>query len=271
MIFTPVKSDISLFRHVLAFLSIAMLITFAGCQSSGQAYDAEEGAADENAGVTADTTQVDTTAVAAVDSTAMQPVPMSEAERLQTQMRKEMEDLKTENIALRQKGAALEKKNRELMVKVSDLEAAQSTSQDQLARTKAAPVAPPRRLVAEKATAAQIAQYEKAVALAKRNKFQDCFVKMQAVLDGGLGADYVGNAHFWIGLCHFSMHDYEAAADQFKEVLNQPVSKKKEAAQYMLWKTRRKEGNFGAAQAEARRLLDEFPNSQYAGEVRAAK
>jgi TolA-binding protein len=269
MIFTPFKSEVSLFRHVLAFLSIAMLITFAGCQSSGQSYDGDEGATDQ---VVADTTRVDTVAVAAVDTTSMQPATVSETEKLQTQMRKEMEDLKTENIALRQKAAGLEKKNRELMAKVSDLEAAQSASQEQLAKAKAAPVAAfPRRVVSEKATPAQIAQYDKAVALAKRNKFQDCFVKMQAVLDAGLGADYVGNAYYWIGLCHYSMQNYKAAADQFKEVLNQPASQKKEAAQYMLWKTLRKEGNFGAAQAEAKRLLEDFPNSQYSREVRAAK
>ncbi|MCX6138383.1 MAG: tetratricopeptide repeat protein [Ignavibacteriales bacterium] len=266
MIFSSVKSEVSSYRLVIGFLSIALMTALAGCQSSGESYDAEE-ATNESTDMVADTTRVDTTAV---DATTIQAPQVTEAEKMQEQMRKEMEDLKTENIALRQKASAMEKKNRELMAKVSDLEAAQTASQEQMAKAKTAPVVRTTKAVGEKATARQIAQYDKAVALAKKNKFQDCIAKMQAVLDAGIGADYVGNAYYWMGLCHFGMTDYKAAADQFREVLNQPASQKKEAAQYMLWKALRKSGNTSAALAEARKLMDEYPKSQYAREVKAS-
>jgi TolA-binding protein len=265
MIFSPVTSTFSSYRILIAFLSIVTMAALTGCQSSEEAYDAEE-AAVENA--SADTVRVDSVAV---DTTAVQQPQVAETEKVQTQMRKEMEDLKTENITLRQKAAGLEKKNRELLARVSDLEAAQTATQEQMAKAKAAPAPQFKKGVGEKATVKQIAQYDKAVALAKKSKFQDCITKMQELLDAGIGADYIGNAYYWMGLCYFSMHDYKAAADHFKEVLNQPASPKKDAAQYMIWKTMRKAGNAAAAQAEGKRLLEEYPNSQYAREIKAAK
>jgi TolA-binding protein len=253
----PKASRSALVSFLGFIVLLAGAIMFSGCQGSEEAYEAEAAPAP------ADTTaKVDTAAAVA----AVTPAEPSESEKLQAQLRREMDDLKAENIALKTKMAAAEKKSKDLMAKVSDLEAAQAASQEQAVRP--VPAVPARKSFAEKSTKSQIAQYEKAVTLAKMNKFQASITKMQSLLDGGIGVDFAGHCYYWMGLCYFSLHDYKAAIEQFREVLALQTSSKKDAAHLMLGKTYRKSGHMEEAKAEFKRLIEEYPHSKYAAEAR---
>ena len=125
-----------------------------------------------------------------------------------------MDDLTAENNSLREKINVAERKNRELMAKLSELETATKALQDQQIRTKIIPNQEQPTLakrIPEQATPSQIAQYENVVVFAKENDLQTCIERMQTLLDAGIGADYTGNCYYWIGLCRYSMHNYSSA------------------------------------------------------------
>ena len=203
---------------------------------------------------------------------ATSPIAAGGTEGLEAQKRKEVDDLTAENNSLREKINVAEKKNRELMAKLSELETATKALQDQQIRTKIIPNQEQPTLakrIPEQATPSQIAQYENVVVFAKENDLQTCIERMQTLLDAGIGADYTGNCYYWIGLCRYSMHNYSSAIEQFKEVLRLPVSQKKDAAHLMLGKSYRKSGNLTAAKAEFQTLVEEYPQSQYVREAGA--
>jgi TolA-binding protein len=242
-----------LFGFMVLFVGAIVL---SGCGGSDEVYEAEATPAPE------DTTKVDT----AYTATDVAPAEPSESEKLQAQLRREMDDLKAENISLKSKLGATEKKSKDLMARVSDLEAAQAASQEQAAR--AVQALPAKKSFSDKSTRSQIAQYEKAVSLAKMNKYQASIAQLQSLLDGGIGADYAGHCYYWMGLCYFSLRDYKAAIGQFGEVVDLPSSSKKDAAHLMLGKSYRNIGNTSAAQAEFKTLMEEYPRSQYTQEAR---
>ena len=195
-------------RQAVGFVALIAFASLIGCGGSSETTQTETGKTDTTA-VHMDTTMIahDTTAVVAPpETTAVMQAPPTKEEMLQQQI----EEIKTENIQLQQKLDASEQKNRELMAKVSDLEAAQIAAQEKASKQPAAAkTMSMNKALPGKSSSEDIQHYEGAVSLAKERKFKEAINEFQALLDGGIKSDYADNCHYWIGLCHYGMHDIQ--------------------------------------------------------------
>jgi len=246
---------------LIAFLSLV------GCGGSSEATKTA-GQADSTAVPPPDSTKLaaDTTThmAAAPETTAVMPAPAPTKEEV---LQQQIEEIKTENIQLKQKYDAADQKNKELMAKISDLEAAQITAQEKgmkpggaLSGTKSPSM---RKAPAGTSSNEDVQHYEGAVGLAKERKFKEAIDEFKALLDAGIKTDYADNCHYWIGLCYFGLRDYKTAIDHFKDVDKFKVSEKKDDSQFMIAQSYERMGNRQQAQAEYRKFVELFPNSEY--------
>lgn len=254
--FFSLRSTLRSFAHIIAVVAfIPFALYLSGCGGS-------EEATTETAAVDTTSTigMTDTSAMAASDTTAVAPAMPSPQEILQ----QENDSLRTNNAQLQQMLDSSEQTNKELMAKISDLEAAQIAAQEQAAKAaqKPAPVkmAQPS---AGKSSPEEIEAYKAALQMAKARKFKDAIDQLQNLLDSGVGSDYADNCHYWIGLCYYSMKDFKTAIEHFKEVLNFKISEKKDDAQFMIAQSYEKMGNKMQAQAEYQKLIQLYPTSEY--------
>jgi TolA-binding protein len=239
---------------VLVVLALAGVIGCGGSEAST-----------ENAQAASDTTKAmtDTTA-AKVDSAAMAAAAQSEM------MQKEVDELKTDNIQLQNKLSAEEQANKDLTAKVSDLEAAQAAAQEQAAKAMAAKSKKHMWMKpGEASSSEEVQKYEDAVALANGRKFQEAIDAFQQLLDGGIKSDYADNCHYWMGLSYFGEKNFPSALEQFNHVLEFKVSEKKDDAQFMIARCYDRMGKHDQAQAEYKKLIDLYPNSEYVRDAEA--
>lgn len=252
-------------RQAVGFVALIAFAGLVGCGGSSETTQTDANKTDSTA-VHSDSTMIahDTTAVAAPSDTtaAVQQAPPTKEEMLQQQI----EEIKTENIQLQQKLDASEQKNKDLMAKVSDFEAAQITAQEKASKpSSAASVSSMsmRKAPAGKSSDADIQHYEGAVSLAKERKFKEAISEFQSLLDGGIRSDYADNCHYWIGLSHYGMHEYKTAIQHFQEVLKFKISEKKDDSQFMIAQSYDKMGNHQQAQVEYKKFVELYPNSEY--------
>jgi TolA-binding protein len=241
-------------------IAVAALVPFAlylsGCGGSGEA-TTETAAVD----TTSTIGTADTSAMAAKDTT------VAAAPTVEEILHQENDSLKNNNAQLQQQLDSSEQTNKDLMAKISDLEAAQIAAQEQAAKAAEQPAAP--KMTAASATAAgksspdQIDAYRAALQMAKARKFKDAIDQLQNLLDSGIKSDYADNCHYWIGLCYYSMKDFKTAIEHFKEVLKFKFSEKKDDAQFMLAQSYERMGNKMQAQAEYQKLIQLYPTSEY--------
>jgi len=255
-------------RQAVGFVALIAFVGLIGCGGSSETTQTEANKTDTTA-VRTDTTMIahDTTAVvAAPETTTVMQAPPTKEEMLQQQI----EEIKTENIQLQQKLDAADQKNKELMAKVSDLEAAQAATQEKTAKSSAMPKKMPMgKSPAGKSASADIQHYEGAVSLAKERKFKEAISEFQSLLDGGIKSDYADNCHYWIGLCLYGLHDYKPAIQQFQEVLRFKISEKKDDSQFMIAQTYDRMGDHQQAQVEYKKFVELYPNSEYLGRAKA--
>ena len=253
-------------RHVVGFMVLIAFVGLIGCGGSSDATKTE--------GTPTDTTAVhpDTTMMAAHDTTAVAPAPPESTATAQAPPTKEevlqqqIEEIKTENVQLQQKLEASDQKNKDLMAKVSDLEAAQIAAQEKASKPSA-PSSSSRQMsmkISPGASSSDMIQhYEGSVALAKERKFKEAITEFQSLLEAGIKSDYADNCHYWIGLCYYGMHEYKTAIGHFQDVLKFRVSEKKDDSQFMIAQSYERMGNSQQAQAEYRKFVEMYPNSEY--------
>jgi len=252
-------------RQAVGFVALIAFAGLVGCGGSSETTQTDATKTDTTA-VHSDSTMIahDTTAIAAPPETTAvaQQAPPTKEEMLQQQI----EEIKTENIQLQQKLDVSDQKNKDLMAKVSDLEAAQITAQEKAAKPSSASSAGSmsmKKASPGKSSNADIQHYEGAVSLAKERKFKDAISEFQSLLDGGIRSDYADNCHYWIGLCHYGLHEYKTAIQHFQEVLKFKISEKKDDSQFMIAQSYDRMGNREQAQVEYRKFVELYPNSEY--------
>ena len=256
-------------RHAVGFVAFVAFISLVGCGGSSETTQTEASPTDSTAVVPDSTTIMhDTTAVATAalhDTTVAAPtLPPTKEEMLQQQI----EEIKTENIQLQQKLDAADQKNKQLMAKISDYEAAQITAQEKGSRPSSGmkssgKMTSMRRAPVGMSTNEDIQHYEGAVSLAKEKKFKEATDEFQALLDGGIKSDYADNCHYWIGLCSYGLHSYKSAIEHFQEVQKFKISEKKDDSQFMIAQSYERMGNRAQAQAEYRKFVEMYPTSEY--------
>ena len=252
-------------RQAVGLVALIAFLSLVGCGGSSETTKTS-GQADSTA-VPLDSTKIaaDTTHVAAPETTAVAPAPPPTKEEM---LQQQIEEIKTENIQLKQKYDAADQKNKELMAKMSDLEAAQITAQEKAIKpgrasspsTKSSSM---RKAPAGTSTNEDIQHYDGAVGLAREKKFKEAIDEFKALLDAGIKADYADNCHYWIGLCYFGLRDYKTAIDHFKDVEKYKVSEKKDDSQFMIAQSYERMGNRQQSQAEYRKFIEMYPNSEY--------
>ncbi len=252
-------------RQAVSLVALIAFLSLVGCGGSSETTETT-GQADSTA-VPPDSTIIaaDTTQVAAPETTAVAPAPPPTNEEI---LQQQIEEIKTENIQLKQKFDAADQKNKELMAKVSDLEAAQITAQEEAMKQESALSSATKspsmkRAPAGTSTDEDVQSYEGAVGLAKERQFKEAIEEFTALLDAGIKADYADNCHYWIGLCYFGLRDYKTAIEHFKDVEKFKVSEKKDDSQFMIAQSYERMGNRQQSQAEYRKFVEMYPNSEY--------
>ncbi len=251
-------------------IAVPLLLYLVGCGGSSETTTSTP---TDTTAVHIDTTSTipmpaDTTSMAAKETTAVAPTAPTPEEMLQ----QEMEQLKADNVQLKQQLDSSEQTNKDLMAKISDLEAAQIAAQEQAAKAAEKPASSKmteaRATPAGKSSPEEIEAYTSALQMAKERKFKDAIDQLQNLLDSGVKSDYADNCHYWIGLCYYSLKDFKTAIEHFKEVLKFKISEKKDDSQYMLGQCYERMGNKKQAQAEYQKLVQLYPTSEY---VKAAQ
>ncbi|HLP14978.1 MAG TPA: tetratricopeptide repeat protein [Bacteroidota bacterium] len=179
------------------------------------------------------------------------------------ELQQELDAMKTENIQLKEKVSQLERTNRDLLSKASDLEAS-IAAREQAARDKSAAEPKPAKRSYEGVTSAEdVRTYKSAVALVRKDKFREAAAKFEALLNSSVKEDYAPNCRHWLGLAYFGLKDYKAALEQFKQVFEFKFSTKKDDAQLMIAQCYEQLGDLKAAKAEYEKLVKTYPTSEY--------
>lgn len=261
-------------RRAGSLVALIAFVSLIGCGGSSQTTQTG-GTQTDTTAVQPDSTKLmahDTTAVPAAppETTVVVQAPPTKEEVLQGQI----EEIKTENVQLQQKLDASDQKNKELMAKLSDLEAAQIAAQEKATKPSTSSTSAVKPMTMKKAPAGRstsddIQHYEGAVSLAKEKKFKEAIDEFQSLLDGGIKSDYADNCHYWIGLSYFGMHEYKTAIQHFQEVEKFKVSEKKDDSQFMIAQSYERMGNRQQSQVEYRKFVELYPNSEYVKRAQA--
>jgi len=179
-----------------------------------------------------------------------------------SQYEKQIEDLRTENTGLKQKGIKLEQENRELNARLSDAEA-KATSEKlradkavELSKTVVAPK------VEEKTAPVSPSTYTDALKAFNARKYDAAAQGFKAVIDGGSNADLTSHAKYWLGETFFAQKKYKDALPLFQEAVKQKNSDKKADAQFMIAQTYDRLGSKAKAKAAYEKVVKDYPMSK---------
>ncbi len=254
---------------IVAFLSIGYI----GCGGSEEAVSEDEMVTDT--GVTEETPQKETPAqeeqTPAEQPAQEQPVkeqPVQQEGPSKEQLQSDLDGIKSENMQLKDENSALHKSNKDLTIKVSDLEAANAAlakapkKSEQIKMEK-------RPAIAGKSSAEEVQAYEGAVSKAKSKHFRDAMSQLQTLLNTGIKDDYADNCHYWLGECSFQLKEYSQAIQHFEQVQGYKFSEKKDDAQLMIAKSYERLGDRSKARAEFQKLVEMYPTSEYVKRAQA--
>lgn len=187
------------------------------------------------------------------------------------QLQQDLDNLKTENIQLKEQLAAAEQSNRGMMAKVSDLEAANIAMKQQAEqmRSQPKPSMDQRPAIAVKSSSEEIRAYETAVSQFNRKDYTGAINEFQTLLNSGAKDDYADNCHYWIGESYFQIKDYRTAIEHFRQVMNYRFSEKRDDAQLMIAQCYERSGERDKAMAEYKKLVEMYPTSEYVKRARA--
>jgi TolA-binding protein len=184
------------------------------------------------------------------------------------QLQTDLDAIKTENMQLKDQLTAAEQANRDLMAKISDLEAAKLALQKQQtekpAMVKAATPAAP-----GKSTPEEVNAYKSSVSKFNAKSYAEAISDLQTLLNSGIKDDYADNCHYWLGLSYFQTKEYDSAIKHFQQVMNYRFSEKKDDSQIMIARAYERMGNKEQALTEYQKLVDMYPTSEWVGRARA--
>ena len=113
--------------------------------------------------------------------------------------------------------------------------------------------------------------YKDALADYRAGSYAKALANFEAFLKAEPKADYVDNALYWIGECHYGLGEYDQATSYFQKVLrDQPDGNKVPDAMLKMSLTYERLGRPGEARALLEKLTDRFPTTN-AGRLGAQK
>ncbi len=206
------------------------------------------------------------------------------------QLENENAELKASADSLRQNNFACIKQNTVLAVKIDSLQReineqkekatklhvqrAEEDSTQERMRSRQAPIeTPPRTSEINYLTPVQANQsfqslYQNALYEFKMKNYSQSLVQFTELAKTLPVTDLTDNCEYWIGECYYALGQYPDAVTRFNTVLKYIGSDKSDDALLMLGNCHLKLGQPENAKEEFKKLLEQFPESEYAPRVK---
>lgn len=114
----------------------------------------------------------------------------------------------------------------------------------------------------EKSAGDALVLYQDSLALYRAGNYARALEGFTEFLDGGQRPDYVDNALYWIGECHYGMGQYERSVDFFKKIINEmPSAGKVPDAMLKMSLAFERMGQNEKASETLMELLERYPRS----------
>jgi tol-pal system protein YbgF len=112
-------------------------------------------------------------------------------------------------------------------------------------------------------------RYDEALRLYYNRRYREAIDAFDQLISQGGDNSLVDNCQYWKGECYYALSNYEQAILEFQKVFTYSDSNKLDDAQLKLGLCYMKLGNSERGRREFQKLLDEYPNSEYAGRARS--
>ena len=110
--------------------------------------------------------------------------------------------------------------------------------------------------------------YAKARDLHKGRRFDEAVAGFTEILERAPDSDLADNARYWIGEARYLQRRFRPALAEFTKVLAYPYTEKADDAQLMIARSYLALGESDQAMAAFRKLLENYPGSEYLDEAR---
>ncbi len=112
-------------------------------------------------------------------------------------------------------------------------------------------------------------RYDEALRLYHARRYSEAAAAFDELIRLGGDPSLVDNCQYWKGECYYGLRDYQQAIIEFQKVFNYPSSNKLDDAQLKLGLCYVRLGNMERARQEFRKLIDNYPNSEYIERARS--
>lgn len=246
-------------RFYVSVLLTLSLVFFIGCGTSEETL--EETAPGEMGDAKSSDQQALTNIVGDARPTGQQPDDLPNSVLI--------EELKKENLSLKQRAAKLEQDSRSLASRLNEAEARAAAEKERADKAEASartqPPLPKAPEVTERVSpptaAASLAAYQEALAAFKKFKYDEAIQKFQALLSTGVTRELADNCNYWIGESRFGKKEYKEAITQFEKVLEYEASTKLADAHFMMGRSFEQLGDKAKAKAMYEKVVKDFPTS----------
>ena len=110
--------------------------------------------------------------------------------------------------------------------------------------------------------------YARSRQLHLERRFDEAVAGFSEILERAPDSDLADNARYWIGEARYLQRGFRQALAEFTKVLAYPYTEKADDAQLMIARSYLALGESDQAMAAFRKLLENYPGSEYVGEAR---
>jgi len=180
---------------------------------------------------------------------------------------KQIEELRTENMSLKQRIVKLEQDNRTMNARLADTEAQVIAEKDRADRAESIAKNMPAtssKPMGTRVTSSSmdISNYKDALKAFNARRYEDAMKGFDMILGSGIKDDVADNCKYWIGECYFAKKQYANAIRSFEEVMSYKNSDKKGDAQFMLAQSLDRLGKKQEAKEAYEKVVKDFPSSR---------
>lgn len=112
-------------------------------------------------------------------------------------------------------------------------------------------------------------RYDEALRLYYNRRYREATAAFDQLISQGGDNSLVDNCQYWKGECYYALGNFEQSILEFQKVFTYSNSNKLDDAQLKLGLCYMKLGNAERSRREFQKLLDEYPDSEYAGRARS--
>lgn len=208
---------------------------------------------------------------------SQEAVARMEAEK--AEMREELEDLKLARSASTDRERALAERlqiaeesnaqlRRELEAQLDQLGSLQGKLDTLASETPVAAAVAAGKPTAARASGDVPRRYEAARALYGERQYERAIGQFAAILSTSAGSDLADNAQYWIGECYYGLGRFRQALTEFTKVFAFRDTEKDDDAQLKIARCYLALGEKDRALMALRKLIDEYPKSEYVADAR---